>query len=248
MGTEGKRFGLSAFWLKVIACVTMLVDHVGAYLLTDVEILRIIGRLAFPIFAFFIAEGCRYTRNRLKRFLLVFGLALICEVVFFIFDRKITGTVLLTFSCSILIIYALQLFKHTLARGVVSGILLGFLALLGATTLGYAVSECIPIDYGFAGILLPVFASLLDYREGEAPDFLSRLDRFPLRLALFAVGVLAVWFFRGRSDLQLWSILALIPLALYNGRPGFKGFKYWFYIFYPAHLVIIWLIGKLIAA
>ena len=244
-------FGLSAFSLKLLAAVTMVVDHIGAYLLPNVIILRIIGRLSFPLFAFFIAEGCRYTRNRLRRFLLVLGLALVCEAGYLAVSRELTGTALLTFSCSIPIIYALQAFKHALVRPGTAvrramSILLSVAALAGATALGYAVSVYVPIDYGFPGVLLPVMASLPDYREGEAPTCLKQADRHPLRLGLFAIGLLAVWYFRGHTDLQLYSLLALIPLALYNGRPGPRRFKYWFYLFYPAHLAVIWLIGALL--
>ena len=56
--------GLSNDRLKIIAAAAMLIDHIGAYLLPQVRILRIIGRIAFPIFAFMIAEGCRYTKNK----------------------------------------------------------------------------------------------------------------------------------------------------------------------------------------
>ena len=58
-----KRFGLSGNQLKVIAMVTMAIDHIGAYLLPQAMWMRIIGRLAFPIYAFLIAEGCRHTRS-----------------------------------------------------------------------------------------------------------------------------------------------------------------------------------------
>ena len=99
-----KRWGLSASTLKIIACVTMVIDHVGAYIFTDLVILRIIGRLSFPIFAYFIAEGCRYTRHKLKRFLLVFGLGLLCEAAFFLYTGGLDGGILMTFSFSILLI------------------------------------------------------------------------------------------------------------------------------------------------
>ena len=59
--------------LKILALVTMTADHVGLQLLPQYDILRVIGRLAFPIFAYMIAEGCRYTRDR-KRYLLTLAL------------------------------------------------------------------------------------------------------------------------------------------------------------------------------
>ena len=61
--------------LKIIAAIAMLADHVGLMFFPRVSLFRIVGRLALPIFAFMIAEGCRYTRNRLRYFLQIFLLA-----------------------------------------------------------------------------------------------------------------------------------------------------------------------------
>ena len=55
---------LSSNQLKIIACITMLIDHIGYYLLPNVGVLRLIGRLTFPIFAFLISEGAKYTKNK----------------------------------------------------------------------------------------------------------------------------------------------------------------------------------------
>ncbi len=245
IATPARRpFGMSAFTLKLLAALTMTVDHVGAYLLSEVTVLRYIGRLAFPLFAYFIAEGCRYTRHKPKRFFLVFGLALLCEAGYFVMSRQITGTALLTFSCSIPIIYALQAFKRALTTRRADWIVLALALFVLSVGTGYAVSCFLPIDYGFPGVLLPVFASLFDYKEGETPAFLRHLDRRLPRLCLFGVGILGVWYFRGASALQFFGLAALLPLAFYNGQPGCRKFKYWFYIFYPAHLAIIWVIGQ----
>ncbi len=240
-----RAFGLSAFVLKIIACVTMVVDHVGAYLFPQVAILRVIGRFSFPLFAFFIAEGCRYTRNKTKRFLTIFGLALLCEIGYFILTKEITGTVLMTFSGSIPIIYALRFFKKSLVQKKVDTIVLAVFLLSAALGAGFALASVVPVDYGFPGMMLPVWASLFDYHEGESPRFLRHLDRHPIRLVVFGLGLVAVWFFRGRTDLQFLGLLGLVPLAFYNGKPGVRKFKYWFYIFYPAHLAILFLIEML---
>ena len=100
-----KSRGLSASTLKIIACIFMVIDHIGAVLLPEIEILRIIGRLSYPIFAYFLAEGCRYTRNKLKRFLLVFGLAILCETVAYIVSGEPDGGILVNFCMAILLIY-----------------------------------------------------------------------------------------------------------------------------------------------
>ncbi len=244
MQKSTRGWGLSAFVLKVIACVTMVIDHIGVLLLPGVTILRIIGRISFPIFAYFIAEGCRYTRNKVKRFGMIFGLAIMCEVVYYAVSRVVEGTVLMTFSCSILIIYALQAFKKACVGRRAVPILCAALCLTATVAVGILVSIYVPIDYGLPGILIPVALSLLDYREGEAPAVFQHVDNRLLRLLVVAVGLVFLWYFRGRVEVQIYALLAVPFLALYNGKPGPRVFKYWFYIFYPAHLVILWLIAR----
>ncbi len=245
---EPERFGVSAFVLKLLAAATMLMDHVGAYLLTDVDILRVIGRLAFPLYAYFIAEGCRYTRNKPKRFLLVFGLAVLCEAAYFVTSGEITGTALVTFSCSILMIYALQALKAAVAERQGGHVALALLLFAGSIGLTYLVGHFIPMDYGVPGALLPVLLSLLDFVPGKTPAVFRSLDRHAVRVAVFAAGLLMVWWFRRyvTGDIQLYALLAVLPVMLYNGKPGTKKFKYAFYLFYPVHLVVIWLIGLVI--
>ena len=64
------KFGIfSNNVLKIIACITMLLDHMGFILFPQYPIFRIIGRIAFPIFAFLLAEGCYYTKNKLRHFI-----------------------------------------------------------------------------------------------------------------------------------------------------------------------------------
>ena len=58
-----KQRGLSQEGLKIIACVTMLIDHIGAVLLPQYFSLRMIGRIAFPIYCFLLVEGAHYTKN-----------------------------------------------------------------------------------------------------------------------------------------------------------------------------------------
>ena len=72
---------LSGNMLKILAAVAMLSDHIGLLFFPGNIVFRIVGRLAFPIFAFMIAEGTKYTRNKAKYFSMIFGLAFICQVI-----------------------------------------------------------------------------------------------------------------------------------------------------------------------
>ena len=126
---------LSAFELKILACLFMLIDHVGVVLLVQYEWMRIVGRLSYPLFAFFIAEGCRYTKNKRRRFLSVFVLGVICEIVFVVSQGMYIGTILLTFSISILLIYLLQYAKKEYLVNTKNGALLfAFIAFHAVTS------------------------------------------------------------------------------------------------------------------
>ena len=61
-------YSLSGNALKIIAAITMLIDHIGVILLPQITLFRVIGRISFPIFAFMIAEGCAHTKNKLRYF------------------------------------------------------------------------------------------------------------------------------------------------------------------------------------
>ena len=149
-----KQGVLNGNHLKLIAAFTMLLDHVGILLFPQIRLLRILGRLAYPIFAFMIAEGCRYTKNKLRYFFMVFGLGVACPLVYYFFSGAPYHNILLTFSCSILLTYALQA-AHTEKNRVLWSILfcLGFLAVYGLTLL-------VEIDYGFWPIMTPVLTAL----------------------------------------------------------------------------------------
>ena len=94
--------------LKLIGALCMLLDHMGILLFPQVRLFRILGRLAYPIFAFMIAEGCRYTRHKLRYFLMVFGLGAGCQLVYYFVSADTYLNILLTFSFSILLIYLMQ--------------------------------------------------------------------------------------------------------------------------------------------
>ena len=213
--------------LKIIAAAAMLLDHVGLMFFPGNALLRIIGRLAFPIFAFMIAEGCKYTRNRLRYFLQLFGLALGCQIVYFIADGSMYLSVLFTFSLAVLTIFALQYCK---AKPRALPILL-FVTVVAAV---YALNRIFEIDYGFFGCMLPVFAAAFHN---------TRFDKPLLNVAMLALGLVLLWLALG--GFQLYALAAVPLLLCYSGRRGKIKMKYFFYIFYPAHLallqVILWL-------
>lgn len=224
----------------------MLIDHGGMILFPEIELFRLIGRLAMPIFAFFIGEGCLYTKNKKAYFLRVFVLGIICQAVYAA-ETLISGgdgfylNILLTFSCSIglcsLFQYLQKRWKQENAAPLIlSAIVLGAglaekaLGLLSGRLLG---SEIV-FDYGFAGMCLPVFILM-----GKSKK--EKLLSFSVGLALLC----CVCY----GDRLPWALCALMTIPLmyaYNGKGGRKNLKYFFYAFYPLHLAAVYLADMLI--
>ena len=207
--------------LKILAAIFMTIDHIGVILFPRVLTLRIIGRLALPIFAFMIAEGCKYTRNRKKYFGMVFGLGVVCQVVYFLIDGSLYFSILITFSLSILMIYALQNMKK-------QNTTVSCLVFLLTVFAVWVLNLIFTIDYGFWGCMLPVFAAL--------PHGTS-WDDVPMNTSMLAVGLV----FLGISTdlIQCLALMALPFLYAYNGKRGTWNLKYFFYIFYPVHLAVL---------
>ena len=222
---QENRLGvLNGNHLKLIAAFTMLLDHAGILLFPRVQLFRILGRLAYPIFAFMIAEGCRYTRHKLRYFLMVFGLGVGCQLVYYFASGDTYLNILLTFSCSILIIYCLQaLYKEQdWLRQFWLSLLFAFL-FAGV----YGLTQIVTLDYGFWGIMVPVFVSLAHVRK------------WPRWAEVVLLGAGLRFLAADFGGIQHYALLSLPLLLLYNGQRGKVNMKYFFYIFYPVHLVVL---------
>ena len=231
---------LSGSALKIIAAIAMVVDHVGLLFFPSQNIFRIIGRLSFPIFAFMISEGARYTKNKLRYFLLMFSLATVCQVVYYFFDNgSLYMCILVTFSLSVLLIYSLNWFKRCIFEkdgSIYLKIFSGSL-FIGLSLAIYYLTTVLTIDYGFGGIMVPVLASLFDFRKIDAPSVLRKLDTLFVRVICLTVGLIFLAFIGGPN--QKYALLATPLLLLYSGSRGKYKLKYFFYIFYPLHLAVL---------
>lgn len=238
-GTRSKICFLSGNALKIIAAISMFIDHLGVIFFPNVEILRILGRIAFPIFAFMIAEGCRYTKNRLRYFLTVFCMGIAYIAAFYVYSRVVYMSIFITFSLSIIMIYALQSFKDAcfdkeskLSRRILLG------GMLAVSVLGSYVSNRIfRIDYGFIGAITPVLASLPHKPKGVSVKLFDAVDRIEFSVCGLAIGLLGLYAVYG--GVRLYALLALPFLLLYSGQRGRRKMKYFFYIFYPTHLLLL---------
>ena len=208
---------LDSFQLKCIAIVSMALDHTGAVLYPSQIWLRGLGRIAFPIFCFLIVEGFFHTHD-VRRYMGRLGVfALISEIPY---DLAFRGVPLE---------YAHQNVFFTLLIGI------GMMVLLERNRewpvkavillLAMWLAVLIRSDYNFRGVLL-IFVFYIFHE--------SRW------LAVTAGGL---WNFLYQGVIQKYGVLSVLPLALYNGERGRK-MKYFFYIFYPAHLLLLYGISR----
>lgn len=212
--------------LKIIAMVTMLFDHTAIILFDGFIPFRIIGRLAFPVYAYLIAEGCKHTSSKLMYFLRVFALGALCQIVYYLVDKSLYLNILLTFSVSIPMVY----FLNYARKNAFLTLLFLAVAVLLWECFGKLSGFGVTFDYGFFGMLLPVLLSVSDNRREKT------------LLAFFGLFVIA----QSIGGYQIWSLAAVPLLLAYNGKRGRLNMKTFFYLFYPLHLAILWGIKYLI--
>lgn len=235
------KLPLSGNMLKILAAIFMTVDHIGLLFFPSEEIFRIIGRLSFPIFAFMIAEGARYTRRRMRYFLSIFTLGVICQIVFYITSKSLYMCILITFSLSLLILFSFKELKRSIFEKSASKIIVSALLFALSVALAFVACEFLEVDYGFSGVLAPLFASIFDFNGVKIPERLKFLDNKFIRVITFGIGIL-IHALTSHSKIQIYAMYALILLLLYSGERGKYNMKYFFYIFYPLHLVVLYAI------
>ena len=232
---------LSASALKALAMTCMLLDHMWATIVPGNFWMTCVGRLAFPLYAFQLAEGFFHTADRRRYALRLLGLAFVSEVPFdlvqfstpfFPFHQNTVFTLLLG-------LWAISGLDRARRERTPRRIVLGLLTLAAACLLGGIGF----VDYGVMGVLTVVLFYLL--------------RNFPLaRLAqLAAMVLLNIVFFKGQTipllgfdfPIQGFAVLALVPIWLYSGKKGFggKGFQWTAYLFYPIHLLVLYLLYTL---
>lgn len=216
--------GLTGNQLKLIALVAMTLDHIGLILLPSWGILRAIGRIAMPVFAWMIAEGCRHTHSR-KRYLLgIAVLAVVCQLVTWLVGKSYYQGILVVFSLSVGMIFLWDALKDK-----EQGKLIFFAVTWGVLGLTELLPRVVPLwdfafDYGFCGVILPVLF------------YMGKDRRQRLLLGLAVLALLSV-----RVGTIQWLCLLSVPLlALYNGQRGKYRLKYLFYIYYPLHLAVLY--------
>ena len=223
---EGLRV-LDGTTLKLIALVSMVIDHLGDSFFPSLAWMRVVGRIAMPVFAFCVAEGYIHTRDRQSYLLRMGVFALISEIPFDLAQygrlelshQNIMFTFFLALCALMLFDYIAERFDGV--RGLVLGVSAVAVIAVGSVFLG--------ADYNFSAIGLVFIFYLLRDQE----PFIRYVSGAAFLALTRNVGI------------YRWSILGIVPLAFYNGKRG-RGLKLLFYVFYPAHLLAIYLVKLLI--
>lgn len=223
--------------LKILACVTMLLDHIGEMfaplILNDgvYYTLRIIGRLAFPLYCFLLAEGVAYTKNPVKYGLRLLMGVFLAEVPFDLaFAGRIDWTcqsVMVTLFLGFIMAMSMKRLERT---KLIPVIVCAFLA------------ELFLADYGAWGILIiAVFVMTHDYKDKKIIQIMG------LTTICWMMNTPAVPIFGLKIPIEMFAVLALIPIFLYSGKKttGSKMIQTVFYLFYPVHLLVLYIISIL---
>ena len=245
MARRANRAGLTLFILKIIAILSMLASHVlvvfEAGFPYDIKLgLYYFGRLAFPIFAFSIANGWNKTHSRLLYMLRILIMAVISQIPFAIALRGVTfiGLYSTFFSKTwnigfTFLLAAICLLIYDMLRKIDFPKVIALVcAILPA--LAFEFLTPFHVEYGYAGVaLILVMYAFID----DLPlFFFSSSAVLVFMNASFSNFILTV-----RADVFLAQFTAILLLLLYNGNRG-SGAKYLFYIFYPLHIIILYLL------
>lgn len=244
---EKKTPELTSAGLHILAMGLMLCDHMWALLFPAEQWLTCIGRLAFPIFAFLAVEGYFHTRD-LRRYLLrLLAWAVISEVPF---DLMYSGGVFYPYHQNVLWTLLLGLLAvAAMERAREFRLWLRAAAWAGTAFLGFLLGYAGMVDYYGAGVLTVVAFYLFRGRNWRA--FLGQLAcLYVLNVELLGGYYVTVEVLGREVDLfqQGLALLALVPVWLYRGRRGYhsRGFQLACYAFYPAHMLVLTVILKML--
>lgn len=236
---------LNAAHLKLIAMVCMLLDHMWATVIPGNFWMTCVGRIAFPIFAFQVAEGYAHTRN-FKRYLLRMLLfALISELPF---NLMAGGWWIEPFHQNVMFTFCLALLLlRVIDKAMAKHWLLGWTAVIVGAAVGYVVGTLTCVDYGGCGILM-VLAFWL-FRKVPFGWLAQLAAMLYINFEMIGGMYLELSLF-GRTVMfpdQGFAVLAMIPIWLYSGEKGTKSkaFQYAVYAFYPIHMLALGLIAML---
>lgn len=234
---------MSSFVIKLIAIISMICDHTSDALIGHLSFLNILGRIAFPLFCFQLVIGYKHTKNVGKYLLRLFIFGIISQIPFSLFTFSCMNiynvlNIFFTLSLGLLAIYTLDKLPNKWIAILIDIFIIIF-------------AKIINVDYGWFGIclILCIFIFYKDKHEEkkkmDKSDFLYPLrNNILFTIVFFILCILKYFnsFYTTSIDIIMQQLLAtffpIIFMLLYNGKKG-PSFKYFFYAFYPIHLVIL---------
>ena len=242
------RLNTDTGFLKVVAMVTMLIDHLGAIIFLQYRVMRIIGRIAFPIYAYCLTVGCVYTHDILRYIKRIVLMALLVQPLYVVAMHHTNAAMYAVSFAENPIGAALNFYVHSwddpsILLSLALGLILLWsirdrhLVFTAATLLLVWIIQD-RLDYGFNGILLMLLFFLF--------------CQVPLVSLPVVAGFMAWWGLQGsayslfgvRFGSQMFAVLAL-PLIYIRTNTRIRLNKWVFYLFYPAHLALILVLDRL---
>ncbi len=263
--------GLNGNQLKLIAIITMFIDHTAAVLLEEgcwAELysrlsashgpdeayriiylidggMRTIGRLAFPIFLFLLVEGYKHTSDVTRYIVRIFIFGLIAEIPF---DLAVGNAFIYTEYQNVFFTLGFTLLMIALCNKVCNALYNDqkWLKIILCALIYFVIASVALMslaDYGAVGVTLGGIIYLTRNKPRVQPwAFLGALALMALATSFLPLPQFFMAFFDIGSVIELAATFAFFFIAKYNGERGTFRLKYFFYLFYPAHLFILFLI------
>ena len=215
---------MTSFMLKIFAMVTMFCDHLGYAIYGKLSWMNYIGRLAFPVFAFQISEGYSHTKNLKKYFTRILIFAIISQIPFIVFHFMVSKIFYLNIFFTLLM-GLLAIFSYDKIPNKILGLLV-------VASCAF-IAEITNMDYGYWGVLV-----IFMFYICKNNKTLMSLSWLGLVLLQYLPRIIKYDFYYVYILLAIFTFLAIFPILLYNKKQGRK-IKYLLYIFYPAHLLVV---------
>ena len=241
---EKRRFDISSVWLHIFAMSFMLLDHMWATVLSDYQWMTCVGRIAFPIFAFMTVEGYVHTSNFKRYMTRLLVSAVISEIPF---NLMLSGSVIYPYHQNVLWTFLIGLslvHLNELARKK-EKIWLTLITAVCTTAFGFVIGMITFVDYNGAGILTVLVFYF--FRERKWRNYIIQLAAlYYINVEMLQGLTFNIEIFGHSVEIvqQGLALFALPFIWLYRGRQGkkSKAFQYFCYAFYPAHMIVLWLI------
>ena len=231
--------------IKILGCIFMLIDHLGFFIFPNIIALRIIGRFAMPIFALMIAEGSYYSKNKPLYLASIMILGILITMVVFAVTKEVNLNILISFSLSLMLIFLVDKIRDNYILKKYKLLIISIIIFLMYLTVLLVFLYYNYVEFMLFAIFIPFALSLVNYLK--IPFKYKNVIRLIAYLIIYtACMIISCFIYKINTDLriQVYGYFAGIFILLYNDTKGKLNIKYLFYIFYPLHIGIIYLIKE----